>query len=104
MNVLEKIKHLQKERGWSNYELSKESGITQSTISNMFLRNTCPTIPTLSLICEAFGITLAEFFSDSNNQSFLSKEEKDLINNYRCLKDNEKEAITSMIIALKTKK
>lgn len=35
----------------------------QSTLANLFLRNNMPTVPTLERICQALGITMAEFFS-----------------------------------------
>ena len=33
MNVLDRIVELRLERGWTEYQLSQQSGITQSTIS-----------------------------------------------------------------------
>lgn len=103
MNVLDKIKQLQKERGWSTYKLAYESYLTQSTLSNMYARNTCPTIDTLEKICAAFGISLSEFFEEDKNKAHLSKEESELLDKYRALSDKEKEAVKSMIKALFSK-
>jgi len=103
MNVLEKIKKMQNDRGWSTYKLAYEAGLTQSTLSNMFTRNTCPTIDTLEMICNAFGITLSEFFENGENKVYLSKNEQMLINKYRTLSDKEKDAINSTINALANK-
>lgn len=100
MNVLEKVKKLQVERGWSTYKLAFEAGLTQSTLSNMFARGTCPTVDTLEKICEAFGISLAEFFESDNRKAHVSKEELELLNKYRALTDKEKDAVKSMINAL----
>ncbi len=100
MNVLEKVKKLQEERGWSTYKLAYEAGLTQSTLSNMFARGTCPTVDTLEKICEAFGISLAEFFESDNRRAHVSKEELELLNKYRALNDKEKDAVKSMINAL----
>ena len=47
MNVQNRIKQLMEERGWTDYRLAKESGLSHSTISNMFKRNNAPSIPTL---------------------------------------------------------
>ena len=90
MNVLEKIKKMQDARGWSTYKLSYESGITQSTLSNMFSRQTCPTVDTLEKICEAFGITLSEFFEEGELTMHLNKKESSLINKYRLLSEKRK--------------
>ena len=100
MNVLEKVKKLQEERGWSTYKLAYEAGLTQSTLSNMFTRGTCPTVDTLEKICEAFGISLAEFFESDNRKAHVSKEELELLNKYRALTDKEKDAVKSMVNAL----
>ncbi|MCR5505383.1 MAG: helix-turn-helix transcriptional regulator [Bacilli bacterium] len=100
MDVLQKIKVLQRERGWSTYRLAYESGITQSTLSNMFTRGTCPTIETLEQICEAFGITLSEFFRNVDDLFYLSKEEKEIIQKYRLLSGNEKKGIGNLITTL----
>lgn len=100
MNVLEKIKKLQQERGWSTYKLAYESGLTQSTLSNMFTRRTRPTIETLQMICDAFGISLSEFFEEDDKKIYASKEEIEMLNKYRALSDKEKEAVNSMITAL----
>ena len=100
MNVLEKVKKLQEERGWSTYKLAYEAGLTQSTLSNMFARGTCPTVDTLEKICEAFGITLAEFFESDEKKAHVSKEELELLNKYRALTDKENDAVKSMVNAL----
>ena len=61
MDVLERLRKLLQERGWSEYRLAQVSGLNESTISNIYRRNTLPTIPTLEAICKAFGITLSQF-------------------------------------------
>lgn len=58
MDILERIKSLQNERGWTNYQLAQEAAMTQSTLTNMFTRKTLPSLTTLIAICEAFEITL----------------------------------------------
>ena len=100
MNVLEKIKKLQEDRGWSTYKLSYEAGLTQSTLSNMFIRGTCPTVDTLEKLCNAFGISLSEFFEENDRKTHVSKEELELLRKYRALSDKEKDAIKSMTDAL----
>lgn len=103
MNVLEKIKRLQDIRGWSTYKLAYEAGLTQSTLSNMFARGTCPTVDTLEKICEAFGISLSEFFEEGQNKTHVSDEEYELLNRYRALDDREKGVVASTINALSKK-
>lgn len=62
MDAKDKITQLLRERGWSIYELAKRSGLSSTTIANMYKRNTQPTIPSLEAMCGAFGITMSQFF------------------------------------------
>lgn len=78
MNILQKIDELRKERGWSINNLAMEAMLTQSTLNNLYNRGNEPKISTLTAICNAFGITLAEFFNEEispiNEDENLSKQ------------------------------
>ncbi len=95
MNILEKIKQLKNERHWSVYRLAEESGVMQSTLSNMFIRGTMPSIATLEQLCEAFGITLSQFFEE--DEKALSHEEMLFISQYKKLSTRDKEIVLAMI-------
>ena len=95
MDILKRIDDLRKERGWSMYRLADEAGITQSTIANMFSRKTLPSISTLQEICQAFNISLSEFFGDSNNE--LNNNEFLLLANYRKLSIKNKGIVNTLI-------
>ena len=55
-----------------------ESGLTQSTLNNLYTRKTEPKISTLRAICGAFGITLSEFFKEEENEDELIRRVKTL--------------------------
>ena len=76
MTILEKIDKLRKERGWSVNNLAMEAMLTQSTVNNLYTRKTEPKISTLTAICNAFGITLAEFFENNEQADEKLIEEK----------------------------
>lgn len=94
--VLEKIERLRKERGWSIYKLAEEACLGQSTISNMFTRKTLPSLFTLNQICEAFGITLSEFFEEQEN----GDKETKILSIFRQLDDDNKKTLTIIANAL----
>lgn len=71
LNVLERITELRLERHWSEYQLAERSGLTQSTISSWYRKNMLPSIPSLTKICDAFGITLSQFFLDDHDHAVL---------------------------------
>ena len=78
MDALRKINRMRLERGWSVYRLSVESDLPQSTLINMFNRETQPSISTLEAICKGFGITLAEFFTETEEEQGEVMSEKEL--------------------------
>lgn len=92
MNVLERIEQLKDERGWSNYKLSQMSGVSQTTLRNMFTRNTSPSIATLESICKGFGITLVQFFANESEPIPLDDEQKALLKKWGALSKEQKEA------------
>lgn len=96
MNTKARIRQLLEERGWTEYRLSKESGLAQTTISNIFKRNTEPTIPTLEAICTGFGITLAQFFSDGTTVE-LTREQRDLFDRWVSLTAEQKKVFYDLI-------
>ena len=68
MSILEKITEMRVARHWSEYQLAEKSGLTQSTISSWYRKDMVPSIPSLTKICDAFGITLSQFFLDDTNE------------------------------------
>ena len=64
MDATERIKELLKQRGWTAYKLSKQSGLAESTVNNILKRNTVPSVTTLESICGGFGMTMAQFFAE----------------------------------------
>ncbi|MGN0617582.1 MAG: helix-turn-helix domain-containing protein [Ruminiclostridium sp.] len=98
MDVNDKLKMLLKNRGWTEYKLSKYSGLSESTIGNIFSRNTVPSISTLEAICKAFGITLSQFFSDDENELVeLNDELRELFNDWMTLSKEQKEAVRHLL-------
>lgn len=101
MDVIKRIDFLMKEHNWSDYKLAIESGLSSSTIANIHRRNTVPSISTLEAICSAFGITLAQFFTEDYYTVQLSNEQMDLFNRWISLTDTQKELIYKLIQELK---
>ena len=97
IDVLERINELRRERGWTIYKLAEEAMVAQSTMSNMFTRKTLPSLYTLNQICEAFGITMSEFFNDGVEVS----EETRLLSVFRELDGKDRRTILSIAEVLR---
>lgn len=100
MDAKNRIKELMDERGWTIYELSKRSGLAQTTISNMWKRNTEPTIPSLRAICQGFGISLAQFFAEGDMVE-LTSEQKDFFTKWAALTPEQKEMLMNLVSSMK---
>lgn len=98
-----KIDRLRNDRGWSVYKLSQESGVPEQSISKWFYSGAMITIPLLEQICEAFGITLADFFAESSLIE-LTPEKKTLYDEWCSLTKTEQAAIKTIIKSYKVDK
>lgn len=92
MDIHERLRQLLQSRGWTEYRLSKECGLSESTLANIFRRNTCPSVTTLETICRGFGITLAQFFAEGEMVE-LSPEMQELFAQWRVLMPEQKQAL-----------
>lgn len=97
MQTLEKIKELKEERGWSNYRLAREAGISEGTLNNLFRLNNQPTLPTLEAICRGLGISLTQFFSDGSEAVILNEEQKEMLIVYAKLSKPQKESLLNFL-------
>lgn len=97
MDVIKRIENLKNQRGWTDYKLSLESGIAQSTLATMKQRKTPLKVDALQSICEAFGITLAQFFLEDERVEILSEQERKLVDGYRKLSNKKQAALLSLV-------
>lgn len=99
MDIHERLNQLLQERGWSRYKLSKECGLSEETLSNIYKRGTMPSIVTLQAICRGFRITLSQFFSDEDMVE-MSPELKKFFDSWIFLTPNQKEAVLHVMEAM----
>ncbi len=102
MDTHSRIRQLMAERNWTAYRLAKESGLSESTLANIFKRNTVPSITTLEAICGAFGLSLSQFFAEQEMVE-LTPELKDLFDNWVSLTQEQKQAALQMLRAMSAK-
>ena len=96
MDVIQRIKDLTDKRGWTEYRLRKEAGLPQSTVANIFHRNTVPGVDTLESICNAFGISLCQFFSEGSMIA-LTSEQEDLLERWALLSSDQKAVLLDLM-------
>lgn len=103
MDTHERLRQLLNERGWTEYRLAKNCGLSESTIANIYRRNTVPSLATLETICKGFGITMAQFFAEGEMVE-ISPELKELFENWVNLTQEQKKAANQMLKAMNNDK
>lgn len=96
MDTQKRIRELMAELGWTDYKLAKEANLSHSTVSNMFNRNNAPTLLTLEAVCQAFGITLAQFFA-SDEETPLTSEQQTLFAKWSTLTGRQKQVLLDLM-------
>lgn len=99
MDVHARLKQLLVERGWTEYRLSRECGLAQTTIGNIYRRNTMPSVATLETICQGFGITLSQLFAEGGMVE-LTPELKEVFDCWVSLAPEQKKAALAMLKAM----
>ena len=103
MDTHERLRQLLNERGWTEYRLAKNCGLSESTIANIYRRNTVPSLATLEAICTGFGITMAQFFAEGEMVE-INPELKELFVNWVNLTPKQKKAANQMLKAMNNDK
>ena len=96
-DILAVITTYRESRGWSEYQLAERSGLPQSTISSWYRKNMVPTIPSLEKICDAFGITLSQLFSEEDAPVSLTASQKQLLEKWSRLTEDQQAAVFTLI-------
>lgn len=73
MDIASRITSLRTKKGYSVNKLSNLAGLSQGFVRQIELNEKKPTVESLSLLCDALGISLAEFFTEETpeDQSIL---------------------------------
>lgn len=67
-----RITHFREQKCFTVNKLANMAGLSQSHLRDIELENKNPSVETLSLICQALGISLCDFFNDGISGSLLS--------------------------------
>ena len=99
--IPKRISELCNKRGYSKYRLSQLTGMSQTALGNIMTRDSISTIPTLEKICDAFGISLAQFFAGDGGKLDLTIDQTELLDIWDGLEVKEREIVLSLMRSLK---
>lgn len=72
--VRERITSLRMKKGVSEYQMSYDLGHSRGYINNISSGKSLPSVAELFAICDYFGITLSEFFTEGDDDPRLGRE------------------------------
>lgn len=96
-DVLKEITRLRTERGWTEYELAKRSGLEQSTISTWYRKKQIPRLQTLEKVCHGLGVTLSQFFAEGEDSIFLTATQKEMLDHWSALEPKQQQIILDLL-------
>ncbi len=96
MEVGKKLRGLREDKKMSMYRLTQLTGVSGHHIKGIEEGTRQPTIETLSRLAVALGSSLAELFNDNMECTYLSHNERLLIENFRRLSDEKADALLKM--------
>ena len=99
-NYAAKIDKLRNDRGWSVYRLAQESDIPEQSINKWLYQGAMITLPLLEKICDAFGITVAEFFTEGKMVE-LTPDRQSLFDTWISLNKEQRAAVDKIISTYK---
>ncbi len=80
----------------SKYRLSQLTGISQSSIGKIIAKESLPTMPTVEKICDALGVTMAQFFAGMDVPVSLSESQQEVLNIWNNLDEKEQNVVIQM--------
>ncbi len=96
IDILQKITAQRVARNWTEYQLALHSGLPQSTISSWYRKNMLPSIASLQKICNAFDMSMAQFFSEGNLKE-LDNDQTELLEQWSLLTPEQKRPLLNLI-------
>ena len=100
MDIAEKLNTIRKSKNISIYKLSQLSGVSETHIRVLERGKRNPSFDTLSRLAVPLGISLPELFNESDDLTFLNKQEKELIECFRLLSNDKADSLLQFLKTL----
>ncbi len=106
MNIGETIRNFRLQKGMSQGDIEKRTGLLRCYLSRVENGHTIPSLDTLAKIATAMDVALAQFFSDSGGENGnknlpqLSEEEVRFLSQIRRYSSNLNDSDRKLVIAM----
>jgi len=99
-STIKRIGELRDARCWTNNRMAMEAGIGASTVLNWYKSNAVPNANAIKALCDAFGISVAEFYNTDVKPVSLSDVQKEFLAEFDCLNKDEKRSLLDFLKTL----
>ena len=96
-----RVGELCKEHSMTKYRLSQITGISQTALANIISQKSIPNILTLEKLCDAFGISLAQFFAEDGIRPDLTETQEELLAVWDTLDTKERGILMAFVRSLR---
>ena len=104
MDVGKRLHNLRNKKHVTVYRISRDTGVSTSHINSIERGEKKPSVDTLSRLIEPLGITMSEFFNEDSDMSFLSADEKEVLEYFRTMPKDSAAAVVQLIRVLNKNK
>lgn len=91
--IVDRIDSLRVEQSYSIYELAQRADLSENTLKKVYKKQGFPNVFTIYRLCQAFNITLSEFFMLDKNKRAFSKKELELLERFSQLSPKAQDAL-----------
>lgn len=99
--IPKRVKELCSKHKISKYRLAQLTDMSQTALGNIINKKSIPTVPTLERICDAFGISIAQFFAGEGMRPDLTDEQEELLEIWDDLNADERRILMNFVRTLK---
>ena len=105
MNIGTTIRNHRMQKGMSQGDIEKRTGLLRCYLSRVENGHTIPSLDTLSKIASAMEVPLAQFFADepeirTNGKSMVSEDDLKFLNQFRRYSANLNESDRKLLLAM----
>lgn len=103
-NIYNKLDTIRQNKNLSIYSLAKKAGVSCASVYKWRDRKSSPSLYLIESLCEVLNIHIVNLFVKDEDLAYLQEDEKQLFNEWKVLRKDQKELILGLIKSLQKQK
>jgi len=97
LDIVSRIKKLQKDKGLNMAQFASTTKVSRSTLYSIYGRDSEPTVRTVTTIASAFGMTFQEFCCEGYVPPGLTEKEKQVLEYFRDVGEKSQDVVLMLL-------